>query len=79
VSREVTGPKREKITESGRKLHKAEFHDPYQTPSFIRMMKWRSKRWTADSTYRENTNEYKVSVGKPNRETLLENLRFGGR
>jgi len=33
----------------------------------------------AGCTYWENRNEYKVLVGKPERETPLENLGLGGR
>jgi hypothetical protein len=39
------GPKREEVTGQWRKLHNKELHYLYSSPSIIRIMKARRKRW----------------------------------
>jgi hypothetical protein len=41
----IFGPKREKVTEDGTKLHNEKICHLYSSPYIIRMVKWRSKRW----------------------------------
>jgi hypothetical protein len=44
--RRIFGPKRDEVTEGWRKRHNEEFHSLYSSPSTIRMIKSRRKRWT---------------------------------
>jgi hypothetical protein len=41
----IYGPKREEITERGRKLHNKELHDFCYSPSITRTMESRRMRW----------------------------------
>jgi hypothetical protein len=44
----IFGPKRDKMTGGGRKLHNEELHNLYSSPSIIRMIKSRRMRWPGD-------------------------------
>jgi hypothetical protein len=41
----MCGQKRNEIMGGWRKLHNKEFHDLYSSPSIIRMIKWRKRKW----------------------------------
>jgi hypothetical protein len=43
--RRIFGPKRDEVAGGWRKLHNEELHNLYSSPSIIRMMKSRRKRW----------------------------------
>jgi hypothetical protein len=43
--RRIFGPRRDKVTGRGRKLHNEELRDLYSSPSIIRMIKSRRMRW----------------------------------
>jgi hypothetical protein len=45
VLRRIFGPKRDGVTGGWRKLHNAELHDLYNSPSIIRIIKPKSLRW----------------------------------
>jgi hypothetical protein len=45
VLRRVFGPKRDEVMGEWRKLHNKELHDLYSSPSIIRIIKSRRKRW----------------------------------
>jgi hypothetical protein len=45
VPRRLFGPKRDEVTERWRKLHNEEINDLYSSPSIIRTIKSRKKRW----------------------------------
>jgi hypothetical protein len=46
VLRRISGPKRDEVTGSWRKLHNEEFLNLYSSPSIIRMIKSSRMRWT---------------------------------
>jgi hypothetical protein len=46
VLRRRVGPKRDEVTVGWRKLHNEELHNLYSSPSIIRMIKSRRKRWS---------------------------------
>jgi hypothetical protein len=51
----------------GRKLQKEELHNLYSSPSIIRMIKSRKKRWAGHvARMRETKNAYRILVGNPN-------------
>jgi len=41
VLKRVFGPKREKVAEEWRKIHKEELNDPYCSPSIVRVIESR--------------------------------------
>jgi hypothetical protein len=45
VLRRISGPESDELTGSWRQLHNEELHNPYSSPSIIRMNKSRSIRW----------------------------------
>jgi hypothetical protein len=45
VLRRIFGSKRDEVTGYCRKLHIEELHDLYSSPSIIRIIKARRKRW----------------------------------
>jgi hypothetical protein len=45
VLRRIFGPKRDEVTGGWRKLRNEELHNMYSSPSIIRMIKSRGKRW----------------------------------
>jgi hypothetical protein len=45
VLRRIFGPKREGVTGGWRKLHNVELHNLYSSPSIIKIIKSRRKRW----------------------------------
>jgi hypothetical protein len=53
------------VTGEWRKLHYEELHDLYSSPSIIRIIKARRKRWTGHGGMGEKRNVYRLLVGKP--------------
>jgi hypothetical protein len=45
VLRRILGPKKDEVTREWRKLHNEELHDLYSSPSKIRKINSRMKRW----------------------------------
>jgi hypothetical protein len=61
----IFGPRRKKVTEEWRKLHKEELNDLYSSPNIIRVTKSR-KKWAGHvARMGERTGVYRVLVGKP--------------
>jgi hypothetical protein len=44
--RRIFGPRRDEVTGEGKRLHKAERHDLYSSPSITRIIKSRRMKWT---------------------------------
>jgi hypothetical protein len=66
VLRRIFGPKRDEATGGRRKVHNAELHKLYSSPSIIRMTKSRRIRWTGHvAQMGEKRNAYRVLMGKP--------------
>jgi hypothetical protein len=64
--RRIFGPKRDKVTEGWKKLHNEELHNSYSSPSIIRMIKSRWRRWAGYvARMGENWNAYRILVGNP--------------
>jgi hypothetical protein len=62
--RRIFGPKRDEVTGGWRKLHNAELHNLYSSPSIIRIIKPRM-RWEGHvARMGEKTNGYRILVGK---------------
>jgi hypothetical protein len=78
VLRRIFGPKREKVTADGRKLHNEELHNLYSSPNIIRMIKSRRMRWAGHvARMGENRNAYRILVGKPEGKRPLERPDVG--
>jgi hypothetical protein len=45
VLRRIFGPKRDKVTGEGRKLHNEELNDLYSSPNIVGVIKSRRMRW----------------------------------
>jgi hypothetical protein len=57
---------RDEVTGGWRKLHNEELHDLYSSPSIIRMIKSRRRRWAGHVTRMgEKRNAYRILVGNP--------------
>jgi hypothetical protein len=66
VLRRIFGPRRDEVTEEGRKLHNEELQDLYSSPNIIRMIKSRRMRWAGHvARMGEKRNFYRLLVGKP--------------
>jgi hypothetical protein len=78
VLRRTFGPKRGEVAGEWRTLHDEELHDLYSSPSIIRTMKSRRKRWAGHVTRKlEKRNAYKLVVGEPERWRPLGRPRGG--
>jgi hypothetical protein len=65
VLRRMFGPKRDGVTGWWRKLHNAELHNLYSSPSRIRIIKSRRMRWAGHvAQMGEKRNVYRLLVGK---------------
>jgi hypothetical protein len=65
VLRRIFGLKRDEVTGEWRKLHNEELRDLYYSPSIIRIIKSRRKRWAGHVTRMgEKRNAYRL-LGKP--------------
>ena len=66
VLRKIFGAEKDEITGEWRKLHNAELHALYSSPSIIRNLKSRRLRWAGLVARMEQfRNAYRVLVGKP--------------
>jgi hypothetical protein len=66
VLRRIFGPKRDKVTGGWRKLHNEELHGLYSSPSIIRVIKARRKRWAGHvARMVEVRGAYNILVGRP--------------
>jgi hypothetical protein len=66
VLKRILGRKGNGVTGGWRKLHNAELHDVYSSPSIIRIIKWRRMRWAGHVARMEaKRNVYRLLVGKP--------------
>jgi hypothetical protein len=73
--RRIFGPKRGKVI-GFRKPHNEELHNVYSSPSIIRMIKSLRMRWAGHvARVGEESNAYRISVGKPERNRPLTKLR----
>jgi hypothetical protein len=61
----IFGPKKDEVRGEWKKLNNEELHDMYSSPSIIRMMKSRRKRWARHVTRMEKRNAYRLLVRKP--------------
>jgi hypothetical protein len=76
VLRRIFGPKRDEVTGEWRKLHNEELHNLYSSPDIIRQVKSRRMRWAGHvARMGEETNVYKVLVGKPEGKRPLRRPR----
>jgi hypothetical protein len=66
VLRRIFGPKRVEMTGEWRKLRNEELRDLYSSPSIIRIIKSRWKRWAGHvARMGEKRNSYRLLMGKP--------------
>ena len=66
VLRKIFGAKKDEITGEWRKLHNAELHALYSSPSIIRSLTSRRLRWAGNVAHMEQSrNAYRVLVGNP--------------
>jgi hypothetical protein len=66
VLRRMFGPKSDEVTVEWRKLHNRELHDLYSSPSIIRIIKSRRKRWAGHvARMGDKRIVYRLLVGKP--------------
>jgi hypothetical protein len=66
VLRRIFEPKRDEVRGERRQLHHEELNDSYSSPSFVRIIKSRSRRWASHITRMgERKSVYGVLVGKP--------------
>jgi hypothetical protein len=72
----IFGPKRDEVTGEWRKLHNEELHDLYSSPSNIRTIKARRRRWARHVVRMgEKRNGHRLLVGKPEGRRPLERPR----
>jgi hypothetical protein len=76
VLRRLFGPKRDEVMCQWRKLHSGELHILYSSPDIIRQIKSRIMRWAGHvACMGQERNVYRVLVGKPEGNRLLERPR----
>jgi hypothetical protein len=74
--RRIFGPKRDGVTGGWRKLHNEELHNLYSSPSIIRVMKSKRRRWVGHmARMGEKRNVYKLLAGKPEGKRSLRRSR----
>jgi hypothetical protein len=72
----IFGPKRDEVTGGWRKLHKEDLHNLYSSPSIIRIIRSRKKRWAGHvARMEEKRKVYRLLVGKPEGKIPLGRLR----
>jgi hypothetical protein len=59
------------VTGGWRKLHNEELHNLYSSPSIIRIIKSRRKRWAGHVARMEMRNAYNILVGNPEEKRPL--------
>jgi hypothetical protein len=70
--RRIFGPKRDEVIGGWRKLHNAELHNLYCSPSIIRITKSRRMRWSGYAArMAEKRNTYRILVKMPEGERPL--------
>jgi hypothetical protein len=75
----IFGPKRDEVTGGWRKLHNEELRDLYSSPSIIRIIKSRRKRWMGHvARMGGKRNAYRLLVGKPEGKSPLARPRCMG-
>jgi hypothetical protein len=66
VLRRIFRPKKDDVTGGWRKLHNEELDNLYSSPSIIRMIKSKRKRWAGHvARMGKYTNAYRIVVGNP--------------
>jgi hypothetical protein len=74
------GSKRDEMTEVWRRLHNEELYDLCSSPNFVRMIKSRKTKWAGHvARMGERKGAYRVSVGRPEGRSHLEDLEVDGR
>jgi hypothetical protein len=69
VLRRIFAPTRDEVRGEWRKLHNEELHDLYSSPSIIRIIKARRKRWAGHvARMGEKRNAYRWFVGGSERD-----------
>jgi hypothetical protein len=80
VLRRIFGPKRDAVTRGWRKLHNEKLHNLYSSPSIIRIIKSRRKRWAGHvARKKEKRNIYRLFVGKSEgkpRRRWIDNIKM---
>jgi hypothetical protein len=75
-TRRIFGQKRDEVTGGWRKMHNVELCDFYSSPNIIRIIKSRWMRWAGHvARMGEKRNAYRLSVGKPERNSPLGRQR----
>jgi hypothetical protein len=70
--RRILGPKRDKVTESWRKLHNDKLNNLYSSPCIIKMLKLRRMRGGGHvARMGEKLNAYRILVGKMEGKRLI--------
>ena len=64
VLRRIFGPKRDEVTQEGRKLHNEELNNLYSSPNIVRVINSRRMRWAGHVAHMRR-GAYRVLVGKP--------------
>jgi hypothetical protein len=65
VLRRIFGPKKDEVTGGWRKLHNAELHGLYSSPSLVRVIKARRMRWAGHvARMGEVRGAYNILVGR---------------
>ena len=76
VLMKIFGAKRDEITGEWRKLHNADVHALYSSPTIIMNFKSRRLRWAGHVAHTEQSrNTYRVLVGKPEGKRSLGRRR----
>jgi hypothetical protein len=75
VLRRIFGQRRNEVTGGWRELHNEKLHNLYSSPSIIRMIKSRRKRWTGHIARMGERGIHKVLVGKSEGKRTLERTR----
>jgi hypothetical protein len=66
VLRRIFGPKRNEVTSGWRKRHNEELHGLYSSPSIVRVIKARRRRWAGHvARMGEVRGAYSILVGRP--------------
>jgi hypothetical protein len=77
VLRRIFGPRRDEVTGGWRKLHDEELCDLYSSPSIIRIIKSRRKRWSGlVARMGRKRNGHMLLVGKPQGKRPLGRQRL---
>jgi hypothetical protein len=75
VLRRISGPRRDEVTGEWRKLHSEDLHDLYSSPSIIRIIMPRIKRWARLLEVLEGRQEGKGPPGKSWCRWMADNIK----